>query len=209
MRIRSEADLRRILPPPRESTRAKVLGALDDQAIAFLATCPFALLGTTSPDGAIEVSPKGDEPGFAHVEDVRTLLLPERAGNNLAFGLTNILANGRVGLIFLKPGTGETLRVSGRAEVFDDADLLERLGSSGKPALLAIRVHIERSYFHCARSVVRSRLWDPASWTEKQKVSFGRIIAPRIGGDAHTADEIDARVEGAYTTNLWTNEGRN
>jgi hypothetical protein len=131
--------------------------------------------------------------------------MPERAGNNLAFGLQNIIANGQVGLIFLVPQTGETLRVSGRGEILDDADLLARLGSKGRPALLAIRIHVTRCYFHCARAVLRAQLWQPASWPAPGKVSFGRVIAPRIGGDERVASEIDARVDDAYTKNLWSN----
>ena len=127
------------------------------------------------------------------------------AGNNLAFGLSNIVANGQIGLIALVPATGETLRVSGTAEIFDDADLVTSLSSLGKPALLATRVHIKHCYFHCARSVVRAKLWDPKAWPASGRVSFGKIIAPRVGGDAKMAAQIDAGVEGAYTTRLWTN----
>ena len=205
-RLTTVADLRRILPDPRPTTRAKILPALDEQAVAFLARSPFALLSTVGADGRVEVSPKGDEPGFIRVEDPTTLLIPERVGNNLAFGLQNILANGRVGLIALLPATGETLRVSGSAELHDDPELVASLGSAGRPALLAIRVRIEHCYFHCARALVRSRLWDPASWPSPGRVSFGRIIAPRVGGDAAMAGEIDARIEGAYTTRLWRND---
>jgi len=204
-RLTSPDDLRRIIAEPRSSTKTKILDALDEQSIEFLKRCPFALVGTTAADGTIEVSPKGDEPGFIRVEDSRTLLIPERVGNNLAFGLSNILATGNIGLIALVPATGETLRVSGTAEIFDDADLVGSLSSLGKPALLATRVHIKHCYFHCARSVVRARLWDPKSWPAAGRISFGRIIAPRIGADASVAAQIDASVEGAYTTRLWTN----
>ncbi|MFO1080502.1 MAG: MSMEG_1061 family FMN-dependent PPOX-type flavoprotein [Reyranellaceae bacterium] len=204
-RLTSLADLRRVLPEPRPTTRAKILEALDEQAIAFLARCPFALVGTTAADGTVEVSPKGDEPGFIRVEDPRTLLIPERAGNNLAFGLSNILATGQIGLIALLPNTGETLRVSGTAEIHDDAELVAGLGSPGKPALLATRVHVKHCYFHCARSVVRAGLWNPARWPAPGRVSFGRIIAPRVGAGADVAAQIDAGVEGAYTTRLWSN----
>lgn len=204
-RIQSIDQLRQVLGEPRPTTRLKILDALDEQAIAFAARCPFLLLSTTAADGTIEVSPKGDEPGFVRVENPNTLLLPDRAGNNLAFGLQNIIDNGRVGLIMLLPPTGETLRVSGRAEIFDDADLLARLGSQGKPAMLAIRIHVERCYFHCARSVLRSKLWNPAAWPAAQPVSFGRIIAPKAGGDAGMADEIDTRVSVGYGQNLWQN----
>ena len=204
-RLTSTADLRRILPEPRPTTRAKILDALDEQSIDFLKRCPFALVGTTAPDGTIEVSPKGDDPGFIRVEDRRTLLIPERAGNNLAFGLSNILATGQIALIALVPATGETLRVSGTAEIFDDPELVGSLGSLGKPALLATRVHVKHSYFHCARSIVRARLWDPKSWPAPGRVSFGKIIAPRVGASPEMAAQIDASVEGAYTTRLWTN----
>ena len=204
-RIVSIADLRRILPEPRPTTRAKILDALDEQSIAFLARCPFALIGTTAADGTIEVSPKGDDPGFIRVENTKTLLIPERAGNNLAFGLSNILATGKNGLIALVPATGETLRVSGTAEIYDNQDLVASLSSLGKPALLATRVRIERCYFHCARSIVRAKLWDPKAWPAAGRVSFGKIIAPRVGAGDDMAAQIDASVDGAYTTRLWQN----
>jgi len=204
-RIASAEDLRRILPEPRAATRSKILDALDEQSIAFLERCPFALVGTANAEGTIEVSPKGDEPGFIRVEDPQTLLIPERAGNNLAFGLGNIIATGRIGMIALVPATGETLRVSGTAEIYDDADLLASLSSLGKPALLATRVKIEHCYFHCARSVIRARLWDPKAWPAPGRVSFGKIIAPRIGAGEDIAAQIDAGVEGAYTARLWSN----
>ncbi len=204
-RLTSTDDLRRIIPEPRPASFSKILDALDEQSIDFLKRCPFALLGTTAADGTIEVSPKGDEPGFIRVEDPRTLLIPERVGNNLAFGLTNIINNGKIGLIALVPATGETLRISGTAEVYDDADLVASLSSLGKPALLAMRIHIKHCYFHCARSIVRSKLWDPKSWPAAGRISFGKIIAPRIGQSEEVAAQIDANVEGAYTTRLWQN----
>lgn len=204
-RLSSTADLRRIIAEPRAATRSKILDALDEQSIEFLKRCPFALIGTTAADGTIEVSPKGDEPGFIRVEDPRTLLIPERVGNNLAFGLTNILTTGKIGIIALVPATGETLRISGAAEIYDDADLVASLSSLGKPALLATRVRIQHCYFHCARSIVRAKLWDPKAWPEPGRISFGKIIAPRIGEGAEAAVQIDANVESAYTTRLWQN----
>jgi predicted pyridoxine 5'-phosphate oxidase superfamily flavin-nucleotide-binding protein len=108
-------------------------------------------------------------------------------------------------MIFLVPQTGETLRISGRAEILDDADLLARLGSKGRPALLATRIHITRCYFHCARSVLRAQLWKPDAWPAPARVSFGRVIAPRIGANEKVAEQIDQRVATAYDTNLWSN----
>ncbi|WP_422009573.1 MSMEG_1061 family FMN-dependent PPOX-type flavoprotein [Reyranella sp.] len=204
-RISTKEELRRIIAEPRPATRVKILDALDDQSIEFLKRCPFALVGTTSADGTVEVSPKGDEPGFIRVEDSKTLLIPERVGNNLAFGLNNILDTGQIGIIALVPATGETLRISGTAEIHDDADLVASLSSLGKPALLATRVRIKHCYFHCARSIVRAKLWDPKAWPAPGRISFGKIIAPRIGESEAVAAQIDANVEGAYTTRLWQN----
>ena len=204
-RIESIEALRSVLGEPRPATFKKVLDRLDDQATDFIRTCGFLVLSTQGADGVVEASPKGDEPGFVRIEDERTLLLPERAGNNLAFGLQNIVVNGRVGLIFLKPRTGETLRVSGRAEIYDDEDLLRRIGTPERPALLAIRIHIERSFFHCAKAMLRSKIWDPESWPAAGRVNFGRIIAPRVGGDEAMAQAIDERIETAYANNLWRN----
>jgi PPOX class probable FMN-dependent enzyme len=204
-RITSVEQLRSILPPPRETTKLKVLPELDEQAREFIETSPFVFLATVDKAGRVEVSPKGDEPGFARIEDAKTLLIPERPGNNLAYGLQNILATGSIGLIFVRPRTGETLRVSGQAEVFDDADLLQRLGTEKRPAVLALRVHIERCFFHCARSFLRARLWEPESWPEPKRVSFGKVIAPKMGGDEAAAKQIDETVAAAYTERLWNN----
>jgi hypothetical protein len=204
-RLTSTDDLRKIIAEPRPTTRKKILDALDEQSIDFLKRCPFALVGTTAEDGTIEVSPKGDEPGFIRVEDPQTLLIPERVGNNLAFGLSNIIATGKIGLIALVPATGETLRISGTAELFDDPELVQSLSSLGKPALLATRVHIKHCYFHCARSILRANLWKPEAWPTPGRISFGKIIAPRIGADEDLADRIDASVAGSYKDRLWSN----
>ena len=204
-RIETLEGLRRVLGEPRAATRSKVLDHLDEQASDFVRTSAFVVLSTTGADGTVEASPKGDEPGFVRIEDERTLVMPERSGNNLAFGLQNILENGRVGLLFLKPRTGETLRITGRAEIFDDADLLARLGTAERPALLAIRIKLERCFFHCAKAMLRSKLWDPECWPAPGRVKFGRIIAPRVGGDEAMAQAIDERIEAGYAKNLWRN----
>ena len=198
-RITSLAELRRVIGEPNPVTRQKVFDALDDQMRAFVARAPFCLLASADADGRLEVSPKGDGPGFALVEDERTLLLPDRKGNKLLFGLQNVLANPRVALIFLVPGTNETLRISGRAELYADPELLARLSARGQPALLAIRIHVERCFFHCARAFLRASLWDPATWPEAQKVSFGRQLAPKLGGGEALAAQIDAAIDKGVT----------
>jgi hypothetical protein len=193
-RITSLAELRERIGEPNPVTPQKVFDALDDQMSAYVARAPFCLLATSDADGNLEISPKGDGPGFVIAEDPRTLLLPDRKGNKLLFGMQNILANPHVALIFLIPGTGETLRVSGRAELSVDPVLLARLSARGQPALVAIRVAIDRCFFHCPRAFLRADLWKPESWLEPQRISMGRQLAPRLGGDAALADKIDVRL---------------
>jgi len=199
MRITTLDDLRAIIDEPNPVTRQKVFDSLDDQMREFIERAPFCLLATAGADGKLEVSPKGDEPGFVKVEDDRTLLLPDRKGNKLLFGLQNILANPEVALIFLVPGTDETLRVQGRAELYRDPALLARLAMRGQPALIAVRVRIERCFFHCARAFLRAQLWTPATWPEGHRVSFGRQLAPKLGGGDALAAQIDAAIDKGRT----------
>jgi PPOX class probable FMN-dependent enzyme len=201
-RITTVEELRKILPPPLERTKAKLLDHLDAQALEFLAACPFLLLATAGHDGRIEVSPKGDVPGFVRVEDNQTVVIPDRPGNNLAFGLQNILEQPHVGVIALRPQTGETLRFSGTAELTTDPALLEQMAARGKAALLGIRVRIERTYFHCAKSVLRAGLWKPETWPTPQSVSFGRIMGDRLGLNAAGVEEIEAYVRTGYQERL-------
>jgi uncharacterized protein len=195
MRITSLEELRELIDEPHPVTRQKVFESLDEQMRAFIARAPFCLLATAGADGRLEVSPKGDEPGFVKVEDERTLLMPDRKGNKLLFGLQNILANPQVSLIFLVPASDETLRVSGRAELYRDPELLPRLATRGQPALVAIRIRIERCFFHCARAFLRASLWSPATWPEPHRVSFGRQLAPKLGGGEALAAQIDAAID--------------
>lgn len=194
--------LRARIENPNPATEKKILDRLDPQAVDFIRASPFLLFATANADGMPDVSPKGDQPGFVQIEDDRTLLYPERDGNNLAFGLQNILANPQLSLIFMLPGTGETLRVNGTATLLDDPALLARLSARGKPAKLAARIAVKRAYFHCARSILRAGLWKPENWPEKRKISFGKIIAPRIGQGDAAAKQIDDFVEDGYRTGL-------
>jgi PPOX class probable FMN-dependent enzyme len=184
-------ELRAIVGEPHPLTRVKIKTALGDQARAFLASCPFVVLGTAGPEGELSVTPRGDAPGFILVEDDTTIVIPERTGNKLAIALQHILAGSRVALFALRPGTGETLRLGGRARLTRDPALLERLSARGKPALLAIRITVESCYFHCAKALLRSSLWDPATWPEPMTISFGREIKPKIEAiiDAAVTDD--------------------
>lgn len=201
--LTSLESVRAVLGESSPATEAKVMDRLDETSLEFIERSPFLLLATADETGAPDVSPKGDLPGFVRIENDRTLLIPDRKGNRLIFGLKNILANPQISVIFLLPGTGETLRVSGRAEITKEPELLESLvDERGNPAMLAIRLRIEKTYFHCAKALVRSHLWQPEHWQEPYRVSFGRIMAKKLGGGAELEKKIDEAVEESYRTQL-------
>jgi PPOX class probable FMN-dependent enzyme len=180
----------------------KLWKVLEPEAVEFIKRSPFLLLATSDAEGNLDVSPKGDGPGFVAIEDARTLLIPDRPGNKLIFGLQNILANPHVGLIFLLPGTDETFRANGTAELTVDPVILDHLAARGKPATVAIRVTIQECFFHCAKAFMRSQLWKPESWSERYKISFSKMLAAKAGWDAATIEQVDKAIEQDYKTNL-------
>ena len=200
--IGSAARLRELIGAPREIVRFKIQPVLNDAAQSFIARSPMAFLATCGADGMPTVSPKGDQPGFARVADERTLLIPERKGNKLIFSLQNVLENPKIGLIFLVPGTCETLRVQGSAELSEDRALCEKLSARGSPALLAIKVRVDACYFHCAKAFLRAELWKPETWPSPVEVSFGEEIAQRGGLEGAQVAEFDAGVQARYRTDL-------
>ncbi len=203
-RIHTVEELREVVTEPGTAIAVKVGDVLDEHARDFIAECPFVVVATADDQGRLDSSPKGDEPGFVLVEDDHTLVIPDRPGNHLAMGLTNIVANPHVGILFIIPGTTETLRVNGRAELTRDPELLGQLAARGKPAVLGIRVAVEEVFFHCAKAFIRSKLWKHEQWPPKKKVSFGAMLAPKIDPDAgrELAAIIDDMVEEDYKANL-------
>ena len=193
--IHTTEELHELVGEPHELTRLKVFNELEDTARTFIGRSPFLLLSTSDSVGNQDVSPKGDPPGFVEIEDDRTLLIPDRPGNKLLFGLANILSNSHVGILFMIPGTGETLRVNGRAEITRDPELMQRLLARGKPARLAIRVFIDEWFFHCPKAFMRSKLWEASSWPERQRISFGKLFAKKLDKGKDFADRIDASLE--------------
>jgi len=152
---------------------------------------PFMVMATSGPDG-LDVSPRGDPPGFVVVENDRTLLIPDRRGNNRADSLSNLVADPRIALLFLIPGVGETLRVNGRAEISVDAAMLERFPAQGKLPRSVIVVRVERVYFQCPKALVRSDLWNPTKHIERRSLpSSGTILADITRGQVGGA-EYDA-----------------
>jgi uncharacterized protein len=201
-RIENADALRKLIGSPGEMVPHKIHRELNARAIGFIGRSPMLMLSTADAGGHATVSPKGDPAGFVHVEDSRTLLIPERKGNKLIFSLTNILANPGVGLVFLVPGTCETLRVQGEAELLDDVELCAKVPARGSKALLVIRVRVTECYFHCAKAFLRSELWKPETWPEKMIISFGEEIAENRGIDRESIGEFDQAVAGRYKTDL-------
>ena len=200
--IESTQRLRELIGTPNDLVRLKIHSQLNETARDFIAHSPMLFLATCGDNGQAQVSPKGDEAGFVHVENDHTIVIPERKGNKLAFSLENILINPKVGLVFLVPGTCETLRIEGNAQLDDEPALLERFSARGKPALLVTRINIEAVYFHCAKAFLRAELWKPETWSAKINISFGKEIAQRGGLESGKIEEFDTAVRSRYKTDL-------
>jgi uncharacterized protein len=180
--------------------REKVITILDEHCRELIALSPFCLLATSSAAGQCDVSPKGGEPGFVQVMDERTVAIGDATGNRRVDSLRNIVENPHAGLLFLVPTMGETLRVNGRARITTDPELL-RPFAVGKPPKLAIVVEVEQVYLHCAKALVRSRLWQPDTWPEATP-SAARIFRDHIGLHEQSVEEVQAYLDDGYANRL-------
>ena len=162
-------------------------------------TCPARI---PSPTAICAPSPRGDPPGFVRILDDTTLLLPDRPGNNRVDSFANILDAPGVGLIFFVPGIDETLRVNGAGRVVTDSEVLDSSAVAGRVPRTGLLITVHEVFFHCAKALRRSRLWDPAAQIERKSFpSLGRIIADQVAG--FTADAADARIEKAYREKMY------
>jgi PPOX class probable FMN-dependent enzyme len=200
--ITSADELREILGEPTPAASNKERTALDDVHRQWLAASPFCLVATSGADGSCDVSPKGDPPGFTLVLDDRTIALPERAGNRRADGFHNILSNPHVGLVYLLPGRGDTLRINGRARLVRDAGLLDRMVEKGHRPLLAMVVAVEQVFFHCAKAFLRSGLWEPETWRPDAVPSRARIAHQQERAGEDLAD-IERYYAETYAAGLY------
>lgn len=157
--IQTEAELRELLGYAGSAAQNKVITEIDDICRAFIEKSPFVLFGSTGANGTMDVSPKGDPAGFVQVMDSKTLLIPDRSGNRRGDTLSNILLHPQVGMLFLVPGRGDTLRVNGTAQIVRDEDVRARFVMQGKAPMFVIAVTVEEVFFHCTKCVVRSGLW--------------------------------------------------
>ncbi|MCS3507751.1 pyridoxamine 5'-phosphate oxidase family protein [Achromobacter sp. JUb104] len=197
--VTNPAALQALYGEPGEASLKKEVDHVHPHYRAFIEAAPFAMLATCGPDG-LDASPRGDPAGFVVVEDEKTLLLPDRRGNNRMDSLLNVLADPRVALLFLVPGVGETLRVNGTARISVDPALLERFAMDGKLPRSVLIIDVQTVYFQCSRALLRSRLWDPATQVPRSALpSTGRILSDLTAGtfDGVAYDrDLPARVAG-------------
>ena len=200
--ISTEAELRQLVGTPAPRVITKERTRLHERDIEWLAASPFCLVATSGADGTCDVSPKGDPPGFALVLDETTIAIPERPGNKRADGYRNILANPHVGLIFLIPGRKETLRINGRARLIRDAPFFDDMIVKGHRPQLVLLVEIEQIFFHCMKSLMRARLWEPESW-HPEAVPPHAVIAKSVQPREETLEELERYYGPQYETHLY------
>jgi len=201
--VTTEDALRALVGTPSDLALKKQISALDAHCQDFIAHAPFLLLATANAAGQCDVSPKGDAPGFVRVLDDKTLAIPDRPGNNRIDGFTNILRDPRIALLFLIPGCGETLRVNGKASITVDPELMQGFAVNGKPPRCVLVVHIERVYFHCAKAIMRSRLWDEASKVDRKTLPsagalLGELTQGELGGETYDREAPERMKAGLY-----------
>jgi PPOX class probable FMN-dependent enzyme len=187
---------------PSDVSIAKEIDHIGDHYRAFIEAAPFFALATGGPDG-LDCSPRGDAPGFVRVADAKTLLVPDRRGNNRIDSLRNIMRDPRVALLFLIPGIGETIRVVGRAALSLDPALITSFRVNGKAPTCVIVITVEQVFYQCSKAIVRSKLWDPARRVDcKTLPTAGTILAAltagRLGGEEHDRGHVERTMAKLY-----------
>lgn len=200
--VTTAQELRELLGPVGERARSKERPALTEWDRQWLAASPLCLIATSDDQGNCDVSPKGDPPGFAQVLDERTIAIPERPGNRRADGYHNVVANPHVGLIFLIPGRGDTLRINGSARLVSDAPFFDRMAVGGHRPILALVVDVEQIFFHCSKAFLRSDLWDPQSWNPQSVPSRARI-AKALERTDQSIEELEEYYGPSYAQGLY------
>jgi hypothetical protein len=203
-RVASVEELTELLGAPSTLAVKKQRLELDKHMQAFIDESPFLLLGTVGRQGACDVSPRGDAPGFVRILDSRTLIIPERRGNRRVDSLRNIVETSRVGLLFLIPGLGETLRINGSACVIRDEEILAPLAVQGQTPLVGVAVSVEECFLQCAKAVLRSKLWEGlANRPQRTRPSFGEILLDQTQIAGETAESLDQLICDSYTNHLY------
>jgi PPOX class probable FMN-dependent enzyme len=179
----------------------KEISEIDAHCARFLELCPFVVVSSATPDGSPDLTPRGGQPGFVGVLDPRTLVLPDRSGNNRLDTLRKVAANPRVALLCLVPGIDETLRIYGRAELRAPEDVAFDTVEHGKPAISVMVIHVERAFMHCAKALMRGHLWDPDARVPRDAFpSMSQVMRDHTGADDPLEDQDDMRRR--YATDL-------
>ena len=168
--IATRERLRELNKQPSHRVSNKAIDRIDDICRRFIAASPFVMVASRGADGRLDLSPKGDPAGFVTVMDDKTLAIPDRLGNNRLDTFENLLVNPEIGLFFIIPGNGDTLRVSGKGQIVRDSALQAKLAVNGKPPNLVLIVRVEEAFMHCPKCIVRSRLWQPEQWPDRSNV---------------------------------------
>jgi PPOX class probable FMN-dependent enzyme len=200
--IADQETLRAHFGPVSALAEKKQLDHLDHHCRAFIALSPFCVLATSDGQGGVDASPRGDAPGFVQIIDDTTLLLPDRPGNRRVDSFKNVVASPGVGLLFFVPGIDETVRINGNGRVITEASLLEQVPAQGKIPVTGLLITVTEAFYHCAKALIRSKLWDPSTRIERKTFpTLGRIIADQTSGiDAEVAD---AGIAEAYRSKLY------
>jgi PPOX class probable FMN-dependent enzyme len=201
MTIDSIAALRQHYADPQERAVKKQIAALDIHCRRFIGLSPFVLLASSDAGHNLDASPRGGEPGFVKVADEHTLLLPDSPGNNRLDSFQNIVATGKVGLLFLIPGIDETLRVNGSAVLSQTGDDIAACTTERRAPKLVVRITVEAAYLHCAKAFMRSKLWDPAARVDRSVLpTAGQMIGDQTG--IATAPETQEAMVQRYAPDL-------
>lgn len=201
--LTSEEDLRAVVGQPGSMVSVKVIDHVDELAARFIEASPFFTLATRRADGGVDITPRGDPAGSVAVLDKNTIALPERPGNGRVDAMINILADPHVGLLFMIPGVGDTLRVSGTARIVQDKALSARLKVRSHTPDVIILINVERVLSHCPKAFVRSSLWRPEGWPDTSNVPSLAEMMVAHGKLAETREEMQAIIDNDGETRLY------
>jgi PPOX class probable FMN-dependent enzyme len=201
--ISTPAELAGLYEEPSDAVSTKAIATLDVHCRAYIERSPFVLVATAGADGRCDVSPRGGPPGFVSVLDETRLAIPDASGNNRLDTVRNIVQSGRVGLLFLIPGMAETLRINGRACISRDPALLERHVTRGKTPKVVIGVDLDEAFLHCAKAFIRSTLWDPATWPDREGLARPAQIWKDHIGMPDPLEEVEAWLADDYANRLY------
>jgi len=191
---------------PMDLVIKKVKSSLDEYTIQYLALSPFSVISTSSIDCNMDCSPRGDYPGFIQVFDKNTIAIPDRPGNNRLDSLKNIIVNPNIGILVLVPGFSECLRINGTAKIITDQEVLERFEYKGKLSKSVIIVSVKEVYFHCAKAITRSKIWDQEFNVNRNLMpSFGKILMDQIDPlkTEQEVKEVEELIEKRVKTTLY------